>query len=133
MPELIARMTAGVCFVRPQFSKISSAPTKFAEYLACGVPVVATDGVGDLGEIIRETGVGLAVSKFDAPALGSLAGSLLDLVKQPGIRDRCRAVAERQFSLEDGVAKYRSVYEALENEGNTASLQVKRPALGRQS
>jgi glycosyltransferase involved in cell wall biosynthesis len=117
MPELIAGMTAGVCLVRPQFSKISSAPTKFAEYLACGVPVVATDGVGDLGEIIRETGVGLAASRFDPPALGLLAGSLLDLVKQPGIRERCRAVAEQQFSLEDGVAKYRRVYEALEGEG----------------
>jgi hypothetical protein len=46
-----------------------------------------------------------------------LAGSLLDLVKQPGIRERCRAVAEQQFSLEDGVAKYRRVYEALEGEG----------------
>lgn len=133
MPDLIAGMTAGVCFVRPQFSKISSAPTKFAEYLACGVPVVATDGVGDLGEIIRETGIGLAASKFDPPALGLLAASLPDLVNQPGIRERCRAVAERQFSLEDGVAKYRRLYDVLGRGGSELSLNVKRPPTGGES
>jgi glycosyltransferase involved in cell wall biosynthesis len=113
MPALIAEMTAGVCFVRPQFSKISSAPTKFAEYLACGVPVVATDGVGDLGDIIRSEGVGLAVSEFDPGGLSKTADALFDLVKEPGIRERCRSVAEQRFSLDTGVAHYRSIYEAL--------------------
>jgi glycosyltransferase involved in cell wall biosynthesis len=113
MPALIAEMTAGVCFVRPQFSKISSAPTKFAEYLACGVPVVATDGVGDLGDIIRSEGVGLAVSEFDPGGLSKTADALFDLVKEPGIRERCRSVAEQRFSLDTGVARYRSIYEAL--------------------
>lgn len=113
MPEIIAQITAGVCFVRPQFSKISSAPTKFAEYLACGVPVVATEGVGDLGEIIRSEGVGLSVSEFDPEGLAKTAEALLELVKTPGIRERCRSVAEQRFSLDAGVARYRSIYEAL--------------------
>jgi glycosyltransferase involved in cell wall biosynthesis len=118
MPALVATMTAGVCFVRPQFSKISSAPTKFAEYLACGVPVVATQGVGDMGEIIRGTGVGLVASDFRTEALRKLADGLLKLTKNPNIRERCRSVAEQQFSLERGAASYRELYDGLATEGS---------------
>jgi len=113
VPKQIGRMTAGVCFVRPQFSKISSAPTKFAEYLACGVPVVATDGVGDLGEIIREAKIGLLASTFDKRALGKLADELMEVVKEHDLRRRCRTIAEQQFSLNVGVARYSQIYDEL--------------------
>jgi glycosyltransferase involved in cell wall biosynthesis len=113
VPSLVARMTAGVCFVRPQFSKISSAPTKFAEYLACGVPVVATEGVGDLAEIIRSNDIGLVAAHFDRDALAKLADGMIKWRKDPEIRKRCRSVAEREFSLERGVASYRAVYDAV--------------------
>ena len=118
VPALIARMDAGACFVRPQFSKISSAPTKFAEYLACGVPVVATEGVGDMAEIIREGRVGLIVTRVDAREIGRLADDLLDLRGDATIRKRCRSVAEQRFSLEAGVAHYRAIYEGLTGVGN---------------
>ena len=114
VPALIDRMDAGVCFVRPQFSKISSAPTKFAEYLACGVPVVATEGVGDLGEIIHEGRVGLLASGFDDRSLDGLAHALLHLVKDPELRSRCRTVAEERFSLSAGVAEYSRIYDELD-------------------
>jgi glycosyltransferase involved in cell wall biosynthesis len=113
IPAFIARMDAGTCFVRPQFSKISSAPTKFAEYLACGIPVVATEGVGDMAEIIREGRVGLVASRFDAADIAALADDLVELRGDPAISERCRSIAEERFSLEAGVARYRAIYEAL--------------------
>ncbi len=113
VPALIARMDAGACFVRPQFSKISSAPTKFAEYLACGVPVVATEGVGDMAEIIRDGRVGLVANRFDAGELGILVDDLIELRGDQAIRKRSRSVAEELFSLEAGVAHYRAIYERL--------------------
>jgi glycosyltransferase involved in cell wall biosynthesis len=113
IPKLIGTMHAGVCFVRPVFSKISSAPTKFAEYLACGVPVVATEGVGDMAEIIREGRVGLVASRFEQSDVDCLADGLLGLRADPGLRARCRSVAEQDFSLETGVSRYRAIYESL--------------------
>jgi glycosyltransferase involved in cell wall biosynthesis len=113
IPDIIGRMDAGVCFVRPQFSKISSAPTKFAEYLACGVPVVATEGVGDMAGIIRKGRVGLVVSRFDAEELDAIAGRLMELRADRNIPERCRAVAQERFSLEAGVSHYRAIYEGL--------------------
>lgn len=110
---IIGRMHAAACFVRPQFSKISSAPTKFAEYLACGVPVVATTGVGDLETIITDEKVGLLARDFDPNDLARLARGILTLGRTPSIAARCRSVAERLFSLEGGVGKYRAIYERL--------------------
>lgn len=117
VPELIGRMTAGLCLVRPQFSKISSAPTKFAEYLACGVPVVATERVGDLAAIIGEHSVGLIASEFDGAALKKLVDGLLQMRRDRSIRERCRLVAERQFSLASGVESYRFLYDTLSRAG----------------
>jgi len=113
MPQIIQRMSVGACFVRPQFSKVSSAPTKFAEYLACGVPVVAVAGVGDLADIIGADRVGLAVSEPLLPQLSAIAEKLLALADDPTIAERCRAVAEARFSLDVGVAAYREIYEGL--------------------
>jgi glycosyltransferase involved in cell wall biosynthesis len=113
MPTIIGRMDAGVCFVRPQFSKIGSAPTKFGEYLACGVPVVATEGVGDQAEVIREGKVGLVATTLKPEEINTLADGLIRLRDDAGIRDRCRAVAENRFSLDSGVSKYRAIYKGL--------------------
>jgi glycosyltransferase involved in cell wall biosynthesis len=42
-----------------------ASPTKFGEYLAAGLPTVATDDIGDTSEIIRTEHVGLVVSPGD--------------------------------------------------------------------
>lgn len=113
IPSVIGQMDAGVCFVRPQFSKISSAPTKFAEYLACGVPVVATEGVGDMAQIIRGANVGLVASRFDAAEMQELVDGLFGFCSDAATSRRCRRVARERFSLEGGVERYREIYESL--------------------
>jgi glycosyltransferase involved in cell wall biosynthesis len=42
-----------------------SSPTKFGEYLAAGVPVIATEDIGDISDIIKKENVGLIISVND--------------------------------------------------------------------
>lgn len=42
-----------------------SSPTKFGEYLAAGVPVIATKDIGDISDIIEKEKVGLIISAND--------------------------------------------------------------------
>lgn len=42
-----------------------SSPTKFGEYLAAGVPVIATEDIGDISDIIKKEKVGLIISVND--------------------------------------------------------------------
>lgn len=113
MPRFTRLFDAGVFFIRPARSKSASAATKLAEFLACGVPVIINAGVGDSGTIVRDGRVGVVLSAVDDEAFER---SLLDvraLLADRAIGDRCRQVARERFDVEQGVEKYRRVYERL--------------------
>lgn len=109
----IHRMHAASALIRPCFSKLSSAPTKLAEYLGCGVPCVGNTGVGDMEEILESGGTGVALRHFDAASLGAAADRILTLAEDPAVRARCRETALMRFSLDRGVADYGSIYSHL--------------------
>lgn len=115
VPRLMARMDATAFFIRPSFSKQASAPTKLAEFLGCGVPCLANAGVGDMAGILRAEGVGIAVEGFDELSLARAVVRLLELCTESGIRSRCAAAAREHFSLDEGVARYRRIYESLDH------------------
>lgn len=114
VPELMARMDATAFFIKPSFSKRASAPTKLAEFLGCGIPCLANAGVGDMAGILREDGVGVALDSLDDVSIREGTIELLGLCDAPGVRDRCVASAHKRFSLEEGVARYRRIYEELD-------------------
>ena len=120
MPRQIARMTAGMALIKPCFSKIASAPTKLGEYLGCGVPCFGNMGVGDVGSLLHGERVGVAVDRFDDDALRNGVGALIALCREEGLQQRCRAAAERHFSLADGVSSYRNIYRGLAGEAKRA-------------
>jgi glycosyltransferase involved in cell wall biosynthesis len=113
VPGLMARMDAGIFFIKPVFSKQASAPTKLAEFLGCGVPCLGNAGVGDMAQVLEGEGVGVALASFDPAALQSGLARLLALAADPGIAPRCAAAAKRHFSLDEGVSRYRSIYEQI--------------------
>lgn len=113
VPALIAGMTAGTAIIKPVYSKIASAPTKLAEYLGCGVPCLGNTGVGDMDAVLEGERVGVAFDSFAPEAMEQAVDRLLALCGEPGISDRCRAAAQRHFSLETGAAQYRAIYEQL--------------------
>ena len=100
-----------ISFIKACYSKQSSSPTKIAEYLACGVPIIANRGVGDVDDLISRNRVGALIDDF------SDAGyrNALDMVDALGdVRGRCRETAEREFSLTSvGGVKYRALYYRL--------------------
>ena len=113
IPQLMARMDATAFFIKPAFSKQASAPTKLGEFLGCGIPVLSNAGVGDMAQILRQDGVGIAVDATDEASIRQGVSGLLALCDEPDIRQRCVASAQRHFSLEEGVARYGAIYREL--------------------
>jgi glycosyltransferase involved in cell wall biosynthesis len=107
------RMDAGIFFYKPAYSKKATAPTKLGEFLGCGVPCLGNHGVGDMAAILEKAQVGVAVDRFDGPAMREAIDRLLRLTQTPGINARCREVALRYFSLEEGVKSYDRIYRSL--------------------
>jgi glycosyltransferase involved in cell wall biosynthesis len=113
MPRYVRLFDAGLFFIRPSFSKRASAATKLAEFLACGVPVLINDGVGDSGAIVRDGRAGLVLPSLDAPAFELLPASVRELLADPEVGSRCRRVAAEVFDLDAGVERYRRLYRHL--------------------
>lgn len=103
----------GLCFVRPTGAKVASCPTKLAEYLACGLPVVATDGVGDVSNILQSNRVGVVVRHDDECSWQAAVEELAILLRDPELRQRCRRVAEQSFGLADGADNYLRIYDEM--------------------
>lgn len=113
VPRQMARMDAGVFFIKPVFSKQASAPTKLAEFLGCGIPCLGNAGVGDMAEVLEGEQVGVALKAFDGVSLNEGLQQLLQLVQDPATRVRCVAAAKEYFSLDEGVRRYAAVYKLL--------------------
>ena len=104
---------ASAFFLSTGYSLKASAPTKMGELLACGLPVLANEGVGDVAEDLRETGTGIAVADFEDATLRDAVERLVTLAEEPGIAERCRAAAEARFALADGIERYEAIYRRL--------------------
>ncbi len=112
MPGVISAADAGIFFIKPVFSKRSSCPIKFAEYLACGKPVVLNAGIGDTDAIVEKRKVGVVIKSFHRRDLSDKISELLALLAQPRsiLAQRCAETAEELFGLAEGIERYAAVY-----------------------
>jgi glycosyltransferase involved in cell wall biosynthesis len=98
----------GLCLIRPTYSMQAASPIKLAEYLLCGVPVLATAGVGE-NEATLEPAAGLCISDTGKQALAGAAKWFVERVlpNRELFRDRCRAAGLHHFSLDAAVSELR--------------------------
>ena len=113
IPGLMARMHCTVFFIKPVFSKQASAPTKLAEFLACGIPCLVNAGIGDMAEIVSAEQVGVAVDRFDEESLKDGLRRLVSLLDDSSVGVRCANAAARHFSLDEGARRYRRIWMQL--------------------
>jgi len=112
VPAYLAAADAALALVRPCFSKRSSSPTKYAEALATGLPLVICRDVGDGAEIEqREGAVALGHPAPDGE-MQEAARRLMRLMEQP--RERYRALAREMFDVDTvALPAYRRLYDRL--------------------
>jgi hypothetical protein len=113
--EWLSAADCGMALIRSAGCERGSSPIKIGEYLAAGLPVVATDGIGDYSELIRSKGLGVIIKSLDCDCYSSCIKSLTQLwADVDATRLRCRSAAERFLSLDDvGQMRYHQVYHRL--------------------
>lgn len=127
MPDAVRGHDLSVMFYAGgELSELGRSPTRMAEVLGCGLPVVANEGVGDVADIIRDNRVGVIVKDASATALTAALNELEALRSDPNLPLRCRKAAEKVFSLDAGTDEYRKLYaEILESSGHMNNSQDK--------
>ncbi len=90
----------------------TSSPVKFAEYLAAGLSVVSSPGVGDISKTIVDMQLGLLVSPLkDKPEINAL----FDFIRaystnRLSFKSRALGVARDKFSWSAYKDTYRKIY-----------------------
>lgn len=116
--------------IKPCYSKQASSPTKIAEYLACGVPVISTAGIGDLDALFARERVGVILRGFTAADYVAALQALDELRAGPDVRAHCRRVAVKEFDLERlGGVRYRRLYQRLLAPTNARALHAEPTAI----
>lgn len=98
-------------FIKPLYSKIASSPTKMGELLGLGIPLVCNAGVGDVEEIMQYCPQGACLHEFSAETYQKIIDYIL---KNPSVEpENLYNVAQRFYSLAQGVEAYAQVYEGI--------------------
>lgn len=115
VPSYLSAAEAGLAFIKPCFSKQASSPTKYAEYLGCGLPLVINAGIGDSDALITDEKAGALVTRFDHEDYARAVTTIERMASYvENTRQLTREVAERLFDVRTvGRRLYSELYEQV--------------------
>ena len=113
MPELVSRAHFGmaICKEDDLESLAAAVPTKIAEFLASGRPVIVSRGVGDMEVLLRSSNAGITIGHDES--LDYIGEQISSLVINPGVEERCRALAMEHFDMSKAIASYSRIYSQM--------------------
>jgi len=107
LPKLLALSNLSVFFIKPTYSKKASSPTKQAEIMAMGIPLVCNAGVGDTDTLVKKYNAGYVLKSLNQ-------NDYLALVQEINLEsfslNRLREAAIDYASLDVGIHRYSNVY-----------------------
>ncbi len=115
VPSYLSAADAGIAFIKSCFSKLASSPTKYAEYLACGLPLVVNRGIGDSDSLITEEDAGVLVREFSEGEYEQVISQLDRFMQNPdATRKKAREIAAKLFDVRTvGVDRYARLYQRV--------------------
>lgn len=114
VPRYLRAADVSLSFIKPCYSKQASSPTKIAEALASGLPIISNAGIGDLDTMIEDDKVGVIVRGFNETAYLDALSAIDAMRQDKSIAARCKASAVSRFDLATvGGPRYLRLYQRL--------------------
>ena len=114
VPDYLAAADVGLGLRKPSFCMQAVSPIKLGEYLLCGLPVIATRGIGDTSILITEHVGFLVDDDCKAQLKKAVSWFINEVLEMRNIfRKRCRTEGVKHFSLDQTVKKYRYALESV--------------------
>lgn len=109
LPLYLSLSFFSIFFIKPTYSKIASSPTKHAELMGLGIPVICND-IGDTGEIVITNKLGFLVKPGDKESYETAIKKMKDEnFNKENIRNTGIAI----FDVTKGVDLYAQVYQQI--------------------
>jgi len=107
VPKYLAAADLGLAFRAASFSQRAVSPIKVAEYLLCGLPVLANTGVGDLDQQVPASAGRLLADTEPESLLGAADWFVREVcVQRERYREAARAAGLASFSLPRCAQRY---------------------------
>lgn len=107
--RFVPAMDAGLLIRRRNAVNAVASPVKFGEYLASGVPVILTPGIGDFSAAVDSHRIGQVVD-FSGPNGSVDASAIRATAFDEDQRRRCRNYAEQQLSTDRQLENFYRLY-----------------------
>jgi len=108
--EELSKCNCGILLRKNNLINNVSSPLKFAEYLAAGLPVLLSEGVGDTESIIQKHNVGVIIKNNNyIVALKELR----ELLNDKDLYHRCLRIANKEFNIKTSFKQYQEIYDKL--------------------
>jgi len=111
VPILLPAIDVLVSFIFSTYARQGASPTKMAECIASGIPVIANSGVGDVKQVIDRLDGGWIVDPFSDTELMEVVQNLDTICSKGG--QRLRDASHSILGLEHANQCYQSVYDKL--------------------
>ncbi len=110
IPDYCAAADAGICFITPTYSSLGVSPTKFGEYLACGLPTIINSKIGDTEQILTQLAGGAVVPSFGQQDLSKAVKLALnfDQIDRTRLADRAKSLVDISYAIDQYDEIYRS-------------------------
>lgn len=113
MPKIVRESHFGIAICKQDdLPSLSAAvPTKIGEFLASGRPVIVSNGIGDLDQMLSSTGTGVIIDQYDS--LNEVSKRINEIISDPKTPSRCRELAVQHFDMEKSIDRYLDIYERM--------------------
>jgi len=111
VPAYLSLSAISLYFIKPLYSKKASSPTKTAEIMGLGIPLITNSGIGDSDLILGEAKAGALINEFTTAEYERIIEQIDVLLKLD--KTTIAQASEKYFSLQRGVEKYAAVYAKL--------------------
>lgn len=111
VPYLISVSNCSIFFILASYSKMASSPTKQAEIMAMGIPIICNKNIGDTDMLIKKYHSGFIVNDFTDASYADTANSIFE--KNNFNKEETINGAKQYFSLSKGIEKFKKIYDAV--------------------
>jgi glycosyltransferase involved in cell wall biosynthesis len=106
VPRYLGVADAGLAIRQPSLSMKGVSPVKLGEYLLCGLPVVASSGIGDTEQLLRGRAACCLLDDHSEASLQNAASWLQQSAVNPRVAGEARRAGIEDFGLAECILSY---------------------------
>lgn len=112
--NLYKKINYGIYFLKNDFSKIASCPTKLGELLSSGIPVITNGQIGDIEFYLNnKKKSGFIINKLSINKINNLNKLLTNKKKYSQMQKNALQIAKKYFDEKKNLLIYKKVYKSL--------------------